>query len=126
MSFNSAQQFAYDLMCSGKNVFLSGFAGTGKSYVLKRFIDEHKDATVVCAPTGIAAHHVGGATLHRTFNIPSSPCPEPGNKHCKLLDGARTVVIDEVSMVRRDTFDYVVSVIRNTEILLNRHIILTL
>ena len=55
------------------NVFISGAAGTGKSHVSKYIIqilherETHKCAPV--APTGVAAIHVGGSTLHSFFGI---------------------------------------------------------
>ena len=58
---------------TGRNIFLSGGAGTGKSYVMQKLISELRKEgkkVLVTAPTGIAAIHVGGATLHRTFQIP--------------------------------------------------------
>lgn len=64
---------------TGRNIFLSGGAGTGKSYVMQKLISELRKEgkkVLVTAPTGIAAIHVGGATLHRTFQIPFGPCPE--------------------------------------------------
>ena len=62
---NDEQQKAYDAMCAGENVFLTGNAGTGKSFIIKKFIEEHKKRTVVCAPTGIVANNIGGVTLPR-------------------------------------------------------------
>src|SRR5436190_1972155 len=52
----------------GRNVFLTGMAGTGKSWLLRKFIaDSLRRATKVSvtAPTGVAALNVGGMTLHR-------------------------------------------------------------
>ena len=40
---NDEQQKAYDAMCAGENVFLTGNAGTGKSFIIKKFIEEHKN-----------------------------------------------------------------------------------
>ena len=37
---NDEQQKAYDAMCAGENVFLTGNAGTGKSFIIKKFIEE--------------------------------------------------------------------------------------
>src|SRR4051794_2844852 len=49
----------------GRNVFLTGMAGTGKSTLLKRFIGESLKRIDVTAPTGVAALNVNGMTVHR-------------------------------------------------------------
>lgn len=55
---------------SGRNVFLSGMAGTGKSTLLRKLLSEpdergwYPDADIT-APTGIAALNIGGMTIHR-------------------------------------------------------------
>lgn len=68
------QKEAIRLFKSGSNVFLSGEAGTGKSFVLNEFLSSVEDKSVmVCAPTGIAALNIGGVTLHRAFSIPCRP-----------------------------------------------------
>lgn len=51
------QDEAIALIKSGKNVFVTGGAGVGKSHVIKQIADKN---TLVCAPTGIAALNVGG------------------------------------------------------------------
>ena len=58
-------------MKAGKNVFFTGNAGTGKSFLLNRIIDhlrQHygaafKTCVAVTAATGIAATHIGGKFL---------------------------------------------------------------
>src|SRR5436305_12433193 len=49
----------------GRNVFLTGMAGTGKSTTLRQFIAESFRRVDVTAPTGVAALNVGGMTIHR-------------------------------------------------------------
>ena len=80
MSFNKLQKLALSAMRNGDNVYLSGAAGTGKSYVINTFIDETQNAPrkkniIITAPTGIAAINIGGATMHRVFGIKSQPFP---------------------------------------------------
>lgn len=52
---------------SNRNYFITGKAGTGKSFLLDIFIKTTKKKHIVLAPTGMAALNVGGATLHSTF-----------------------------------------------------------
>ncbi|MBO4452071.1 MAG: AAA family ATPase [Bacteroidaceae bacterium] len=120
------QQAALDVLMSGENVFLTGKAGTGKSYVTRQFVEqsERKGKNIlVCAPTGIAARNVDGYTLHRTFGIPTAILDTDqvceSDYCCKLIDKADIILIDEISMCRADTFGFVVrsilSSIRKTE-----------
>ena len=52
------------------HVFVTGRAGTGKSTLLAYFIENTKKSVAVCAPTGVAALNVGGATIHSLFTLP--------------------------------------------------------
>jgi len=61
------QDQAFDILAMGHNVFLTGAAGTGKTYLINRFIRnarEHGIVVAVTASTGIAATHIGGMTIH--------------------------------------------------------------
>lgn len=105
--FTKNQQKAYDLLQSGRNLFLTGDAGTGKSYVLSKFIEQNKHRNVlICAPSGIAAINVGGVTIHRAFEVPLHPIPQFTTVP-EALESAHIVIIDEISMCRMDVFDYV-------------------
>lgn len=120
---NHGQHRALQLLRSGECVFLTGEAGTGKSYVLQQFLhevlyDESKTKKViVCAPTGIAALNVGGVTLHRAFGIPIEPIsPKKAPlRTSKVIREADVIVIDEISMCRFDCFEYVAKAIRLAE-----------
>ena len=66
------QKKAFDLVKEGKNVYLTGLAGTGKSYIVERIIEWAQTSglnVITCAPTGIAALNVGGSTVHRVLCI---------------------------------------------------------
>eukprot|EP00588_Corethron_pennatum_P012596 CAMPEP_0194276560 /NCGR_PEP_ID=MMETSP0169-20130528/9118_2 /TAXON_ID=218684 /ORGANISM="Corethron pennatum, Strain L29A3" /LENGTH=637 /DNA_ID=CAMNT_0039020301 /DNA_START=117 /DNA_END=2030 /DNA_ORIENTATION=- len=60
------------LGAEGRGAFVTGPAGTGKSYLLRFLVQElrrQKTGVAVCAPTGVAAINVGGSTLHAHFGI---------------------------------------------------------
>jgi hypothetical protein len=50
---------------AGRNCFLTGMGGTGKTTELKKFIEACPRRVDVTAPTGVAALNAGGMTLHR-------------------------------------------------------------
>ncbi len=66
------QETALEILKTGENVFLTGAPGAGKTYVLNQYLDHLKNYGVeaaITAPTGIAASHIGGMTLHSFFGI---------------------------------------------------------
>ena len=101
------------LLKTQKNVFITGEAGTGKSYLINQYIEYCKENSLqvlVAAPTGIAAINVGGETMHRAFGI---PIPAYGHTENDIKDStiksaiaADVIIIDEVSMCRNDVFEY--------------------
>ena len=102
------QEYAVSVMMSGRNVFLTGEAGTGKSTVLQEFRRRCDRPCVVLAPTGIAAINAGGTTIHSFFQLrpglltPDTIEPFTSGSRAQVIREARTIVIDEVSMVRSD------------------------
>ncbi len=61
------QDQAFTLLTMGKNILLTGAAGSGKTFLVNRFISycrEHSITLAVTASTGIAATHIGGMTIH--------------------------------------------------------------
>lgn len=100
-------------MRSGKNICLLGGAGTGKTFLLNRYIEECKDAgknVIVTAPTGMAASHMDGVTMHSAFTI---PIPAYGKYEFDItirrsmpVYVADVIIIDEISMCRNDVFEY--------------------
>jgi ATP-dependent DNA helicase PIF1 len=59
-NLNAEQQRVLEACLSGKNIFFTGSAGTGKSFLLKRIVAAlPPDVTVATASTGVAACHVG-------------------------------------------------------------------
>ncbi len=90
------------------NLFLTGRAGTGKTTLLRRFLDVAGDKAIVLAPTGVAAVNVGGQTLHSFFKLPPrliEPADIRRLRSTRLVKAVETVIIDEISMVRADMLD---------------------
>lgn len=66
------QEIAFKILTSGANVFLTGSAGTGKTFVINRYIEYLRERGIepaIVAPTGIAASHIGGKTIHSFFSV---------------------------------------------------------
>jgi Ni2+-binding GTPase involved in maturation of urease and hydrogenase len=66
------QEEALDILKLGHNVYLTGPAGSGKTYVLSRYVSFLRERGVrvaVTASTGIAATHIEGATIHSWSGI---------------------------------------------------------
>ncbi|MFA6161391.1 MAG: AAA family ATPase [Patescibacteria group bacterium] len=99
-------------MKSGKAfVFVTGRAGTGKSTLLKYFVEHCHVNAPVLAPTGVAALNVQGETIHRFFKIPPSVDLQTARieaatrKKPDVYKQIEALVIDEISMVRADLLD---------------------
>lgn len=108
------QKAVFDAFVNGKNIFLCGKGGSGKSHLTRVIIDHCKacgKGVLVCAPTGVAAINVGGSTIHRTFSVPVGIIDEGsrcGNKkRLEVLEKTDVVIIDEISMCRIDVFEHV-------------------
>lgn len=93
------------------HVFVTGRAGTGKSTLLTYLIENTDKSVAVCAPTGVAALNVGGATIHSLFGFPFGVLGNVDlSKHMRrytreILAAIDILVIDEVSMVNADMMD---------------------
>lgn len=112
MKLTKSQNEAMDLLLKGQNVFLTGEAGTGKSFLLNQFVTKVKDRNVLLtAPTGIAALNINGATLHRTFHLATDIvrlAQEPTEDSISdVVKKADILIIDEISMCRLDVFEKV-------------------
>ncbi len=108
---NSEQQNALNLINQGRNVFLTGVAGSGKSLIIRTLLDScFNPSMVILAPTGLSALNINGSTIHRFFGIQPmdffyADCIPPlPHGNIELLLATNVIVIDEVSMVRSDLF----------------------
>ena len=115
-SFTYLQQYGYNVLMAGYSVFLTGDAGTGKTYLLNKFIQDQRARNrnvMVCAPTGIAALHINGVTLHHQFkaDIKTNVNTKTYDEVVYELADVDTLIIDEISICRIDLFEYVVKYI---------------
>jgi ATP-dependent DNA helicase PIF1 len=117
------QQRIFDI-CENtdRNVFICGKPGTGKTVLERAMLEYSQKPWTVAAPTGLAAINAGGKTLHSVFGIPVSDgifhhdynnftTIESIQRHVEY--GVKYLLIDEVSMVRADTFDYIDRMLRH-------------
>lgn len=120
------QEKALEILKSGRNVFLTGSAGTGKTYVLNKFIEHLHDCKVkvaVTASTGIASTHINGKTIHSWSGIGVKQ--ELSKKDLtnlkrkeylkKSIEKSNVLIIDEISMLHRkqlEAIDEVVSMFK--------------
>jgi len=99
---------------TNNSYFITGKAGTGKSTFIHYFTKNTSKDTLIFAFTGIAAINVGGQTLHSFFGFPFKPLlPKDSEirkfnvnfQKFKIIQQAKTIIIDEVSMLRSDILE---------------------
>ncbi len=116
------QDEALAILESGSSVLLTGAAGTGKTYVLNKFIKRAKKQgkhVAVTATTGLAATHLSGTTIHAWSGI---GVHDTFDKHMRakiaktrqeLIKRADILVIDEISMLHDFRLDMVDEILRH-------------
>ncbi len=117
------QKSAFSVLRSGANVFLTGAAGCGKTYLLNQYIEYLRDRDVkvaVTASTGIAATHIGGMTIHAWSGLGIRDAV--GEKDLQAISGKQLVkgrvtkacvlIIDEVSMLSAQTLGFIDRILR--------------
>lgn len=103
----------YDKMRNTNEImFITGKAGSGKTYLLDYFIKRTTRNVAVVAPTGIAALNAGGQTIHSFFGLDihvqdMQKIRKQGINYKKkeILRNLDILIIDEASMVRTDIMD---------------------
>lgn len=111
---------------TNRPIFMTGKAGTGKTTFLRYIRNTTTKNLAVLAPTAVAALNAGGVTIHSFFQVPFGPLPPLpyanafsefsgksfGTEKAKLIKSLDLLIIDEISMVRADTIDYIDRVLR--------------
>ena len=109
------QAAAEKILKAGKNVFLTGAAGSGKTFLLQNYIQylrAHKIPVAVTASTGIAATHLDGITIHSWsgLGIDDSVSEQRFQKMIKKkelrerIQKTQVLIIDEISMLSQKMF----------------------
>lgn len=117
------QDEALDLLKLGHNVYLTGPAGSGKTYLLNKYIEYLKKNNVsvgVTASTGIAATHLNGTTIHSWAGIgikdrlQKQDIEDIKNKIYlqARFSSVKVLIIDEISMLHGYRLDMVDQVCR--------------
>ncbi len=127
---NPQLQLAHDFVqFTGRNIFLTGKAGTGKTTFLHNLKQHSLKRIVVVAPTGVAAINAAGVTIHSFFQLSFGPqIPEYiharnseenqskaqrfSREKINIIKSMDLLIIDEISMVRADLLDGVDAVLR--------------
>jgi len=117
------QAQALDILKCGHNVFLTGPAGSGKTFLLNayiKFLKRHNAAVGITASTGIAATHMNGMTIHSWAGIGVKDqlsnkdlrSIAKNNRLVKRFENTKVLIIDEISMLHHFRLDLVDRVCR--------------
>lgn len=112
------QEQAFKIMKTGVNVFLTGSAGSGKTFLLNKYINYLKSQNIpvaVTASTGIAATHMNGLTIHswsgigihkelNDYDLDNLLSKEYLSKRIK---NTSVLIIDEISMLESKQLDMI-------------------
>ncbi len=131
--FSELQLIAIEFaLKTSEHLFITGKAGTGKTTFLKSIQHNSIKNTIVAAPTGVAAIHAGGMTLHSLFHLPFQPFLPTKQRvpahftnihtlfenlklskaKIEIIKEMELLIIDEVSMLRCDYLDCIDVILR--------------
>jgi len=117
------QNTALNILKTGGNVFITGSAGTGKTYLLNKFtfyLKSRKIIPTIVAPTGIAASHLQGQTIHSFFSLGIRNEIDDyfiesllEKKYLQTrFSKLKVLIIDEISMVSPEIFSSMDKILR--------------
>lgn len=121
------QNEALAILESGQSALLTGAAGSGKTYLLNKFIKRARQDgknIAVTATTGLAATHLNGLTIHAWSgmgvrdSIDGQFFNTLSKQRSELISNADILIIDEISMLhdfRFDIVDEIARVIRSSK-----------
>lgn len=118
------QAQALQLLKMGRNIFITGPAGSGKTHLLKEYIlylRNHHIPVAITASTGIAATHIGGMTIHSWSGIGIKDYLSVEDIYAiadkayvrKKIEEAKVLIIDEISMLHHYRLDMIDRVLKH-------------
>jgi ATP-dependent DNA helicase PIF1 len=135
LTLTKEQENVLNLVKNGHNVFFTGNAGTGKSFLLERIVQAlrekygNKDAfrkrVAITATTGIAATHIGGQTLNATLGVGvvnkyrdfrGMHAPQVSRR----INDLEVLVVDECSMLSGEMLEEIEKQLRSVRSLTNK------
>ena len=115
------QQVAIRWVLAGRNVFLTGRGGCGKTRVIKVLCKLLEEAAIpfgLTASTGQAANNIDGVTLHSYVNATPTDTSDAVLRKLRRfpnvirkLKEAAVLVVDEVSMISAEVMETVLAVL---------------
>lgn len=117
INLSPSQQRAFNIFKTGASMTIIGFAGSGKSFLIKEFryfIQKHTPKNIaITATTGIAAYNIGGITINSFMGIGTGDQPvdkliKKVTRKCGIRNRIKVtdiLVIDEFSMLSAELFE---------------------
>ncbi len=121
---NRSQELVLQLAQAGKNIFITGSAGTGKSFTIERLVTCHIRSVFCTASTGVAAcllnvkcpvstlHAWAGIGLGTSQVLACVRKIRSNKKTFARIRSTKTIIIDEVSMLDSTYFDKLNTVLK--------------
>lgn len=114
---NDKQKEALEIVKNNHNLFLTGSAGTGKSFTINAIVNYLEKSNIfygLTALTGCAAVLINGQTIHSFLGLGISrnlvdiiKNLEKFKKKLKIIQNLQTLIIDEISMMDNELFDII-------------------
>ncbi len=112
------QDTALAILTTGRNVFLTGEPGSGKTYLVNAYVEylrAHHITVAITASTGIAATHISGVTIHSWSGVgirdrlskTDLEIITTTDRLAKQISGTDVLIIDEISMLDASVLEMV-------------------